>query len=108
MSPVVSDAIELDTPFAVPSRPFWSALDMLAAYPTLAGGAVLDTSRRADLPAQLAGALQDDAHAPDRARLRRDVMGADDPGGFQQRFQQAVDEALATQATRRSFARPSA
>lgn len=108
VSPVVADAVELDRPYAVPSRPFWTPAQMLQAYPSLRGGTVLETERSADLRRQLTVALRADTMAEERAALRRELMGSHDPLQFQSRFQSAVDDALAAQASRRAFTRPAA
>ncbi|WP_375399773.1 hypothetical protein [uncultured Amnibacterium sp.] len=108
VSPVVADAVELDRPYAVPARPFWTPAQMLQAYPSLRGGTVLETERGADLRRQLTVALAADTMAEERAVLRRELMGPYDPLQFQARFQAAVDDALAAQAARRTFLRPAA
>lgn len=108
VSPVVADAVELDRPYAVPARPFWTPAQMLQAYPSLRGGTVLETERGADLRRQLTVALTADTMAEERAVLRRALMGPSDPLQFQARFQAAVDDALIAQASRRTFVRPAA
>ncbi|MGN6742914.1 MAG: hypothetical protein ACTHJL_06405, partial [Amnibacterium sp.] len=104
VSPLVSEAIRLDTPFAACAIRGHDAASMRLLFPTLAAGAVLER-----LPEDLAHALDEalgaDPFAPQRAALRPRIDG-DDPEGFPERFAAAVDEALAAQGRRRAFARP--
>jgi hypothetical protein len=105
VSPLIGEAIRLDTPFAACAIRGDSAAEMRAKFPTLGAGAVLE-----DLPQDVFLALDDalgpDAFAPRRAELRRRIDG-ERPGEFPQRFAEAVTEAIAAQQRRRAFARPS-
>jgi hypothetical protein len=104
VSPLVSEAIRLDLPFAACAIRGHTAASMRAMFPTLDAGAVLE-----DLPEDVFLALDDalgpDVRASQRAALRLRIDG-DDPRDFTERFVSAVDDAIAAQQRRRAFARP--
>jgi hypothetical protein len=106
VSPLVSEAIRLDVPFATCAIRGHTARSMRAMFPSLDAGAVLE-----DLPQDVFLALDDalgpDVRAPQRAALRIRIDG-EHPGDFLQRFADAVTDAIAAQQRRRAFARPSA
>ncbi len=106
VSPLVSEAIRLDLPFAACAIRGHTAASMRAMFPTLDAGAVLEDLPR-DVFLALDDALGPDVRAPQRAALRRRIDGRD-PGDFLQRFADAVTDAIAAQQGRRAFARPSA
>ena len=105
VSPLVSEAVRLDTPFAACAIRGHDAAAMRERFPTLAAGAVLE-----DLPADVFVALDDafgdDRMAGERAALRAHIDG-DGPQDFPRRFAAAVTEGFEAQRRRRAFARPS-
>ncbi|HEV7623583.1 MAG TPA: hypothetical protein VGO26_05565 [Amnibacterium sp.] len=105
VSPLVSEAIRLDVPFAVCAVRGRAAGAMRAMFPTLGAGAVLEHLPE-DVFLAVDDALGPDVRAPQRAAFRRRIDG-EDPGGFAERFAGAVTEAIAAQQRRRAFARPS-
>ncbi|MCU1473179.1 hypothetical protein [Amnibacterium sp.] len=104
VSPLVSEAIRLDLPFAACTIRGRTPEAMRTMFPTLGAGAVLE-----HLPEDVFRALDDalgpDVRAPQRAALRRRLDG-DETGDVAQRFGDAVTDAIAAQHGRRAFARP--
>jgi hypothetical protein len=104
IGPTLADAVAADRPYAVVRRAGWTEQAMRAAYPTLAGGAVVTPEAR-DLQAVLDDAAGPDGRAAARGELARRMLGPD--GDFQRRFQDLVDAGIEQQRRRRSHARPS-
>ena len=105
VSPLVSEAVRLDMPFAICAIRGHDAVAMRERFPTLAAGAVLE-HLPADVFLALDDALGEDRSAGERAALRARIDG-EAPQDFPQRFAAAVTEAFEAQRRRRAFARPS-
>jgi hypothetical protein len=105
VSPLISEAVRLDVPFAAPALRGHDAAAMVERFPTLSAGAVLE-----DLPEDvflaLDDALGDDRRAGARAAMRAHLDG-EEPQELPRRFAAAVTDAFEAQRRRRAFARPS-
>jgi hypothetical protein len=102
IGPTLGDAVAADRPYAVVGRGL-PEQRMRAAYPTLAGGAVVRPDAH-ELQAVLDDAAGPDARAAARGELARRMLGPE--GDFQRRFQDFVDAGIEQQRRRRSHARP--
>lgn len=104
VGPTLGDAVAADRPYAVVRREGLTEALMRAAYPTLAGGAVVGPQTR-ELQAVLDDAAGPDTRAAARRELAQRMLGP--AGAFQRRFQDLTDAGIEQQRRRRSHVRHS-